>query len=1027
MPGHRRPAARVLSRASCVVATAAVACLTACTNPKPTTPQDLTAELVSAIGARRFIEARVPGGFQFGPRVSRFRSSSRAAVDPPAILAVLAKAEDLPSRHTPRGLLLRGVARLLVGRIDQSISLLSLSTAAQPSAEAWAALSAAYLEAAGARPESAIELAMRSLDAAEQAIVLDETVSEAWFNRALAATRLPPCTRAPRTWDEYLGRERVDDWRDEGSRRRAEVAFGCPPPRSLSSVPGHTRNRIEQELLPGWALAWTEGRRDEALRIRSEADRLARRISNSTGDPFAADLVREISAANASVRDRLAAMWTHYASSRALFDQSNDADAAAAIGVARRSRIDRDGPGALLVEVHFATMALQQRQLDIALASAQRVIDVAGERRYPGLAARAQIARGIVNELQGRLSDAARDHRQAGDVLERLHEPDLAAAAYGSLATVRRALNDPRGTWLALARTLHVVDRVENRRRRYVVLMNASLVAQQSGLMRAALRYQSAAVDVAEQRAVAGTIVEAYTRRAALREELQPGSGGADLAIARHRAAEVSDPRRQRYYSALIDSVEAASLLEPAPAAARERFGRALDFFSGDDTTAVPRLHLGRGRASRRVGDLDGARHDFVAGITAFEAGRLRVGVDNRAAYFDAARELFDEMVSLSDPPTAFAFSERGRALTVVEALGGPVETDPARVAAQLPPGTALIQYATLPDRVMIWALTRAGTGTAVVPESRVALEQHVLKFLAAIADEQGTTDVTSQGERLYRLLLEPVRQHFEGAQHLIVVGDGPIHQLPFAMLRSDGQYLVERFGIVNALSASAFLAAERHPRDAQRASAVLAVGNPAYDRGLFEQLPPLPSAEREAAKIAAMYPHGTVLTRQEATRQRFLDAARSSGVIHFGGHAVIDAEVPDQSALLLATGDPQGSTLTAPEIARLRFPHAPIVVLAACSTATGTAYRMEGATSLARAFLLAGASSVIGSLWDIEDELSEAFFIRFHQRLASGEAPAAALRGAQVDFLHGADAHLRVPRAWAAFQLMGALSRPPA
>lgn len=1027
MAGDRRPAARGLTRASCVVAIGVVAAVTACTDRKPKTAQDLTRELVSAVGARRFIEARLPGGFQFGPSVSRYRSGSRAPVDPPGILAVLAKAEDLPSRHTPRGLLLRGVARLLAGRADQSIALLSLSTAAEPSAEAWTALSAAYLEAAAAKPESAIELSMRSLDAAEQAIALDPRMSEAWFNRALAATRLPPCVPAPRTWDEYLGRERAEDWKAEGSRRRAELVSACPTPESLSGVPGHARNRIEQQLLPGWALAWTEGRRDEAARILLAAERTAQSVVEATADPFAAHLVREVSNAGVAARDRLAATWGQYARSRELFDLTNDTEAAVLIRAARRSHLAPNSPFGLLIDVHFATMALQLRQLEIAVPALRRVLAASTAARYPGLAARAQIVRAIVYLRQGRLSDSARDASEAGAILERLQEPDLAAAAYGAEATAMRALNDLRATWSALAKTLHVMNRAENLRRRYVVLYNVSLVAEASGIPRAALRYQSLAVDLAERRAVPGTVVEAYTRRAELQEHLRPGSGTSDLSLARRRSHEVADDERRRYYSALIDSVEADSLLEPAPAAARERFGRALDFFSAYDPNFAPRLHLGRGRASLRAGDVEEARNDFLAGITAFEAGRLRVGADSRAAYFDAARELFDEMVALSEPPTAFAFSERGRALTVVEALGGPVETDPARVAAQLPPGTALIQYATLPDRVMIWALTRAGIGTAVVSETRVALEQRVLSFLAAIADEQGTTDVTTQGSELYRLLLQPVRQYFEGAQHVIVVGDGPLHRLPFAMLRSDGRYLVEQFGIVNALSASAFLAAERHPREATSASTVLAVGNPAYDRGLFDQLRPLPSAEREAGNVAAMYPRRTVLTREEATRQRFLEAALSSGVIHFGGHAVIDAEVPERSALLLATGDPQGSTLTAPEIARLRFPHAPIVVLAACSTATGTAYRMEGATSLSRAFLLAGASSVVGSLWDIDDEMSEAFFIRFHQRLASGEAPAAALRGAQVDFLHADDARRRVPRTWAAFQLMGALSRPPA
>jgi CHAT domain-containing protein len=981
------------------------------------------AELVSAVGAHRYINARVPGGFRYGPAVPRIRG--REGLDAPAILAVLARAEASALRHTPRGLFERGVARLLAGRVDQSIALLSLSVAAQPTADAWTALSAAYLEAAEIKDELATELSMRGLDAAEQALALNARMPEAWFNRALAATKLPPCDPGTVAWDEYIARESVREWRSEALRFRNGLAASCPNI-GAENIPGHLRARVEEAFLPAWAHAWTEGRHADADVILREAEEVASTITNATGDPFSVQLVREVAAATGTVADRFALAWTHYSRSRELFDRSRDTEAAEEVRAANRIRLPTDAALPLLVRVQLATMAYQQ-QRTVSESAAQRVMDDGAARGYPGIVARARIVRSLVRMRLGRLSDAAEDSRATGETLERLQEPDLAAASYSTLATIMRSLNDARGTWHALAKTLHLVDRVQGARRRYVLLYNASLVAEGAGVRRAALRYQSAAVHVAEERGVAGTIVEAYTRRAELREQLQRGSGASDLQVARRRLAEVADEGRARYYSALIDAVDAQSLLATEPAAARERFGRALDFFGEYDPTQIPRLRLGRGRASRSIGDVEGARRDFLAGITAFEAGRLRVSADNRVAYFDAARELFDEMVASSDPLAAFAFAERGRALTVVEALGGPVETAPGRVAAQLPRATALVQYASLPDRVMIWVLTRNGTETATVSEPRASLEQRVLSLLAAVADEQGTRDVTMQAEELYRLLVRPVERHLGDARHLVIVGDGPVHRVPFALLRSDGKHLVERFQIVNALSASAFLAAERNGNGAPDINGVVAVGNPAYDRQLFEGLRPLPSAEREAVAIAAMYPRGTLLTRREATREKFLGAAAASSVIHFGGHAVIDAEAPDRSALLLATGDPTGSTLSAPEIARLRFERAPVVVLAACSTATGAAYRMEGATSLSRAFLLAGASNVVGSLWDIDDQVSEAFFVRFHRRLAGGDTPAAALRAAQIELLRAGDPRLRAPRAWAAFQLIGALSRPSA
>jgi len=1026
----RRPLSRLTPRAALGASALGLLALVAVWIAAGRRPPEaeLSERLVAAVGSQRYIEARVPGGFRFGPPPPRYRSAGVYDAASPAVLSVLADAEAAPISETPQGLLIRGIARLMVGRADEGLSFLSLAAAARPAPDTLTALSAAYLEVSSSKTDASIELAARAFDAAERALEYDDRVPEAWFNRALAASRLPPCSRALRVWDEYLAREDGGEWREEGRRLREETSRACASMRSSADLPGQVRARLEEEILPAWAEAWRAGRTIEAERLLASAESAASRVSGETGDRFASDLVKSIREARSPGRTRLAEAWMHYGRSRELFDRAADVKALGAAMAARRAAEPDAGPLSLLIGLQVATMALQQRQLDVAARECETVFSRAQALSYPGLAARVRIIRALVRTQQGRLSDAALEDRLAGEALERLDEPDLAAAAYGSLTSAMRRLNDARGTWAALARTLRVLEGVSSLRRRYVVLYNASLVAQSSGVLRAALNYQSAAVDVAERRGVAGAIVEAYTRRAQLRERLRPGSGASDLEAARRRAREVTDPSRARYYSALIDAVEGESLLASRPAAARDPFSRALEFFATYEPTEVPRLYLGRGRASRRSGDPAAARHDFLAGISAFERGRLRVSAENRPSYFDAARDLFDEMVALSDgnPDEAFGYAERGRALTVVEALGARVETDPERIAAQLPAGAAIVEYASLPDRLIVWVLTRAGRGHAVVAESRASLDRRATALVAAIAGQAGADDASGEAAALYDVLLRPVERYLRDARYVIVVGDGPIHRVPFALLRTSGRYLVERAAIVNALSASAFLAAERHASNAGPAEEALVVGNPSFDRQLFDRLRPLPASEREASVVAGMYPRATVLTRKEATRTRFVRAAAGSSVIHFGGHAVIDEDAPDRSALLLASGDPEGDVLTTSQIASLRLARAPIVVLAACSTATGAAYRLEGATSLSRAFLLAGASSVIGSLWDIEDDVSQAFFSRFHRRLAEGAAPADALRATQLELVRATDGRLQRPRAWAAFQLMGALSRVP-
>ena len=100
-------------------------------------------------------------------------------------------------------------------------------------------------------------------------------------------------------------------------------------------------------------------------------------------------------------------------------------------------------------------------------------------------------------------------------------------------------------------------------------------------------------------------------------------------------------------------------------------------------------------------------------------------------------------------------------------------------------------------------------------------------------------------------------------------------------------------------------------------------------------------------------------------------------------------------------------------EIARLSLQRRPLVILAACGTFRGDTAHVAGAATLARAFLLAGARAVIGTLWEIDDDVAAALFLRLHEHLRTGASPARALRAAQVDMLRSPDPRLRHPATW--------------
>ncbi|MGH9421938.1 MAG: CHAT domain-containing protein, partial [Thermoanaerobaculia bacterium] len=261
----------------------------------------------------------------------------------------------------------------------------------------------------------------------------------------------------------------------------------------------------------------------------------------------------------------------------------------------------------------------------------------------------------------------------------------------------------------------------------------------------------------------------------------------------------------------------------------------------------------------------------------------------------------------------------------------------------------------------------------------------------------------------LYHLLIEPLQSQLAGPQELIVVPDRDLFALPFAALWDNDrkQYLTEELTIRLATSATA------QPESPSVLQPALVVADPHTPLGAR-----LPASQEEAAHIAALYSGTTTLTGEAATRTAFIAAARKSALIHYAGHADSDASVSFGTLLFAADGGQTG-VLGSNEIANLHLEGNPLVVLAGCGTFRGDTTHVAGMPSLARAFLTAGARSIVATLWEIDDDVSAHFFLKLHENLLAGASPAVALRRAQVYFLHSADPQLAHPATWSATETL--------
>jgi CHAT domain-containing protein len=148
-------------------------------------------------------------------------------------------------------------------------------------------------------------------------------------------------------------------------------------------------------------------------------------------------------------------------------------------------------------------------------------------------------------------------------------------------------------------------------------------------------------------------------------------------------------------------------------------------------------------------------------------------------------------------------------------------------------------------------------------------------------------------------------------------------------------------------------------------------------------------------------------------------------GVIHLAVHGVGSTQFPDRAALVLGSSadSADDGLLQVREIRDLAL-NADLVTLSACDTGNGRLLGEEGIASLERAFLLAGARSVIASLWTADDTYTIALMKRLYQHLVDGDDKGAALRAAKLDLLEqfGDQA---LPIYWAGFTLVGDSSTP--
>ena len=305
-------------------------------------------------------------------------------------------------------------------------------------------------------------------------------------------------------------------------------------------------------------------------------------------------------------------------------------------------------------------------------------------------------------------------------------------------------------------------------------------------------------------------------------------------------------------------------------------------------------------------------------------------------------------------------------------------------------------------DRIGVFDLGDAASLDGLVLKARAAAD------VEARSGGLGST----RNERAYReaalalrqRIWDPLLKEIGDSKLALVVADGNLNLIPFAGLPDGAGYLVEHGPVIHMLTSERDLVpAVQGPKKL----GLLAIGSPTFElaesklppsplRGgepicdAFRkiQFQPLPGTAVEVSDIGSSWRQwnaaepSQLVTGDDATLSRFLAESARNRVLHVATHAfLLDKSCGSGNPLLHSGlvfaggihGAPE-SILTAQQIASLDLSGVDWAVLSACNTGNGELRDGEGVLGLQRAFRVAGARSVIMTLWPVDDDVARQF-----------------------------------------------------
>jgi CHAT domain-containing protein/tetratricopeptide (TPR) repeat protein len=330
-------------------------------------------------------------------------------------------------------------------------------------------------------------------------------------------------------------------------------------------------------------------------------------------------------------------------------------------------------------------------------------------------------------------------------------------------------------------------------------------------------------------------------------------------------------------------------------------------------------------------------------------------------------------------------------------------------IRASLAPDTVMLEYFRVRERMVAAVLTRNTLeilSLAAVSEIAVLLRKlsfQLSKFrlgstYAARVQEPLLRGTQHHLQQLYQAIFPPSLERLE-VRHLVVVPHDALHYVPFHALFDGRQYLIDRFTVSYAPSASVYAICHRKAANTEGPCLILGISDPKA-----------PFIEQEVESVAAIVREPQLLVGAAASEEALREKGPRSRFIHIATHGYFREDNPMFSGIRL--GD---SYLSLYDLYHLELP-VELLTLSGCLTGRNVVAAGDELVGLVRGLLYAGAQSLVLTLWEVDDRSTSDFMTSFYRRLCDHHGKAVALQGAMIE-LRG---HYPHPYYWAPFMLIG-------